>query len=424
MSKLRAKAPRSDPRSRDCRPRRGRRRLRPLLEEGHDHARSPTAPRGAASIMVMADGGPVKAQTVITEAHGEQGRGADAERRQDLRRHDADGRRVQERRSAREPDHLRHRVRGQRQGPRRHRAPLGRQHDEPLQLQARRRGTPATDWFWQNIKIDSHEVFLGKVAEKGGLAAITVPMMGWVAKDTTQRVVPGLGLRPAGEDRPRSPRLRQRQEARRQDAHPAEGADAHQRRRHAGRRRRLRHAGARLREEARQEARLRVDPRQRARPLVDHASRRAPHAAHVRRAAREDDRVRNRHSQGRSRRHHRRPHVVRMVGVLLQHEGSRRGHAGQDGSQGARRPAAPRLVPAEARRAREEDGRAHPRRARRAHLPAGATTSRAPTARAATAAARRIARPTTCASAPRARSGIASTSTSRGSRRPSTSSRE
>jgi hypothetical protein len=46
------------------------------------------------------------------------------------------------------------------------------------------------DWFWQNIKIDSHEVFLGKVAEKGGLAAITVPMMGWVSKDTTSASFP------------------------------------------------------------------------------------------------------------------------------------------------------------------------------------------------------------------------------------------
>ncbi len=45
-------------------------------------------------------------------------------------------------------------------------------------------------WFWQNIKIDSHEVFLAKAAEKGGLAAITVPIMGWVAKDTTSASFP------------------------------------------------------------------------------------------------------------------------------------------------------------------------------------------------------------------------------------------
>lgn len=46
------------------------------------------------------------------------------------------------------------------------------------------------DWFWQNLKIDSHEVFLSKVAEKGGLAAITVPMMGWISKDTTSASFP------------------------------------------------------------------------------------------------------------------------------------------------------------------------------------------------------------------------------------------
>ena len=45
-------------------------------------------------------------------------------------------------------------------------------------------------WFWQNIKIDSHETFLAKAAEKGGLAAITVPIMGWVAKDTTSASFP------------------------------------------------------------------------------------------------------------------------------------------------------------------------------------------------------------------------------------------
>jgi len=42
----------------------------------------------------------------------------------------------------------------------------------------------ANDWFYQNVQIDSYEVFLEKAAQKGGLAAITVPMMGWVAKDT------------------------------------------------------------------------------------------------------------------------------------------------------------------------------------------------------------------------------------------------
>jgi hypothetical protein len=48
----------------------------------------------------------------------------------------------------------------------------------------------SNDWFWQNLKIDSHEVFLGKVAQKAGLAAITVPIMGWVAKDTTSASFP------------------------------------------------------------------------------------------------------------------------------------------------------------------------------------------------------------------------------------------
>lgn len=48
----------------------------------------------------------------------------------------------------------------------------------------------ANDWFWQNLKIDSHEVFLAKAAEKGGLAAVTVPMLGWVSKDTTSASFP------------------------------------------------------------------------------------------------------------------------------------------------------------------------------------------------------------------------------------------
>lgn len=40
------------------------------------------------------------------------------------------------------------------------------------------------DWFWRNVEIDSWEVFVGKAQDKGGRAAITVPIMGWVAKDT------------------------------------------------------------------------------------------------------------------------------------------------------------------------------------------------------------------------------------------------
>ncbi|MBX3259311.1 MAG: hypothetical protein KIS78_21220 [Labilithrix sp.] len=42
----------------------------------------------------------------------------------------------------------------------------------------------ANDWFWENIEIDSWEKFVAKAADRGGRAAITVPMMGWVAKDT------------------------------------------------------------------------------------------------------------------------------------------------------------------------------------------------------------------------------------------------
>lgn len=42
----------------------------------------------------------------------------------------------------------------------------------------------ANDWFFENVEIDSWEKFVGKAAEKGGRAAITVPILGWVAKDT------------------------------------------------------------------------------------------------------------------------------------------------------------------------------------------------------------------------------------------------
>ncbi|AKU98934.1 Endoglucanase A precursor [Labilithrix luteola] len=45
-------------------------------------------------------------------------------------------------------------------------------------------------WFFQNIKIDSHDVFLGKVKALGGRASITVPIMGWVAKDTASASFP------------------------------------------------------------------------------------------------------------------------------------------------------------------------------------------------------------------------------------------
>lgn len=48
----------------------------------------------------------------------------------------------------------------------------------------------AQDWFWQNIKIDSHDVFLAKAEKLGGFAAITVPIMGWVAKDSQSASFP------------------------------------------------------------------------------------------------------------------------------------------------------------------------------------------------------------------------------------------
>jgi hypothetical protein len=48
----------------------------------------------------------------------------------------------------------------------------------------------ARDWFWQNVEIDSWEKFVGKAADKGGKAAITIPMLGWVSKDTTSASFP------------------------------------------------------------------------------------------------------------------------------------------------------------------------------------------------------------------------------------------
>ena len=42
----------------------------------------------------------------------------------------------------------------------------------------------AQDWYWQNQVIDPWQTFVDKAATKGGFAAITVPIMGWVAKDT------------------------------------------------------------------------------------------------------------------------------------------------------------------------------------------------------------------------------------------------
>lgn len=45
-------------------------------------------------------------------------------------------------------------------------------------------------WFFENQEIDSWEKFADKAAAKGGHAAITVPIMGWVAKDTTSCAFP------------------------------------------------------------------------------------------------------------------------------------------------------------------------------------------------------------------------------------------
>jgi hypothetical protein len=40
-------------------------------------------------------------------------------------------------------------------------------------------------WFFENVEIDSWQKFVAKAADQGGRVAITVPIMGWVAKDTT-----------------------------------------------------------------------------------------------------------------------------------------------------------------------------------------------------------------------------------------------
>jgi len=63
----------------------------------------------------------------------------------------------------------------------------------------------ANDWFFENIKIDSYEVFLAKAAEKGGRAAITVPMIGWVAKDTTSASFPVAEFGPQEKTDPYKP---------------------------------------------------------------------------------------------------------------------------------------------------------------------------------------------------------------------------
>ena len=42
----------------------------------------------------------------------------------------------------------------------------------------------ANDWFFENVAVDGWDKFVAKAADRGGRASITVPMLGWVAKDT------------------------------------------------------------------------------------------------------------------------------------------------------------------------------------------------------------------------------------------------
>ncbi len=144
---------------------------------------------GAASIVVMADGGPVQAQAVITESIATKVAGPTPS-----------GGKIS---GAGTPMAVECKSPGQPVSP----TIFGiawADTDKDIGATAHRWGgnttsrynyklgawNTANDWFWQNIKIDSHEVFLGKVAEKGGLAAITVPIMGWVAKDTSSASFP------------------------------------------------------------------------------------------------------------------------------------------------------------------------------------------------------------------------------------------
>ncbi len=60
----------------------------------------------------------------------------------------------------------------------------------------------ANDYFWENQQIDSYQVFLGKAEKKGGFAAITVPMIGWVAKDTTSCSFPVSAVGPQDKTDP------------------------------------------------------------------------------------------------------------------------------------------------------------------------------------------------------------------------------
>ena len=162
------------------------------------------AAAGAASIMVMADGGPVKSQTVITEAMASKVAGPTSNSGKIS--------------GATTPMAVECKSAGQAVSPTIFGVAFA-DNDKDLGATAHRWGGNTTTrynyklsawnttftWFWQNIKIDSHEVFLGKVAEKGGLAAITVPMMGWVAKDTTSASFPVSAFGPQEKTDPDHP---------------------------------------------------------------------------------------------------------------------------------------------------------------------------------------------------------------------------
>jgi len=60
-------------------------------------------------------------------------------------------------------------------------------------------------WFFENVKIDSHDVFLRKAGELGGKVAITVPIMGWVAKDTSSASFPVSVFGPQNQTDPHNP---------------------------------------------------------------------------------------------------------------------------------------------------------------------------------------------------------------------------
>jgi hypothetical protein len=46
------------------------------------------------------------------------------------------------------------------------------------------------DWYWENVEIPPYTAFLDADAEHGVESALTVPMIGWVAKDTTSSSFP------------------------------------------------------------------------------------------------------------------------------------------------------------------------------------------------------------------------------------------